>query len=141
MVPKRVQNLPFFSVRPETSISCLLGCSHELLQVRLHSLPTQMETAVRHSLGRRNTTEEWFCGFYPRSINTVYSDQIYLLWGKKKKKVFANTKCLLLLKMTSVWLSGSSLDTSQFPSFVEQLLLMATAQSAKPHEGFAEVCL
>lgn len=92
---------------------------------------------MRHSPGRGNPTEEWFCVFYPRSVNAVYTNQIYLLWGKK---VFVNSKCLVLLKTSSVWLEGCSLDAFQFLSFAEQLPFLATAQSAKPHEDFAEVC-
>lgn len=38
---------------------------------------------MRCSSGRGNLTEEWFSVFYPRSINAVYTNQIYLLWGKK----------------------------------------------------------
>lgn len=56
------------------------------------------------------------------------------------KKIFVNSKCLLLLKTSSVWLGGCSLDMFQFPSFAEQLPFLAAAQPAKLHEGFAEVC-
>lgn len=96
-----------------------------------------MEEVMKHSLGRGNLTEEWFYVFYPININGFYADQIYLLRGKK---IFVNLKCLILLKIFSLWLSCCLLDTFQFPSFAEQLPLLATAQSAKPQEDFAEIC-
>ena len=74
--------------------------------------------------------------FYPRSINAVYTKEIYLLQGKNLCKY----KCLLLLKTSSVWLGGCSLDTFQSLSSAEQLPFPAAALSANPHEGFAEIC-
>lgn len=75
--------------------------------------------------------------FFQEAINRFYADDMYLL---REGKIFVNLKCLILLKTFSLWLSGCLLDTFQFPSFAEQLPLLATAQSAKPQEGFAQIC-
>lgn len=48
------------------------------------------------------------------------------------KNIFVNRKCLLLLKTSSVWLSGCSLDPFQFPSLAEQLPFL---QPANPHKA------
>lgn len=52
------------------------------------------------------------------------------------KKIFVNLKSLILLKVFSLWLSGCSLDTFQFPSFAEQLPFAGHCPVCKAIGGF-----